>query len=138
MILHISAKRTIGSMRKRADVDNIRTARGGEGGKERERKGKRRNGQTPVTVRARGWLHILISKRAERNARHTSVCRSNDYTSPFHPLQTSRSSLYRVVVVVVVVFYALDQGPMETFQVWKSSAATSIRKIPISSPLGSI
>lgn len=138
MILHISAKRTIGSMRKRADVDNIRTARGGEGGRERERKGKRRNGQTPVTVRARGWLHILISKRAERNARHTSVCRSNDYTSPFHPLQTSRSSLYRVVVVVVVVFYALDQGPMETFQVWKSSAATSVRKIPVSSPLGSI
>lgn len=137
MILHISAKRTIGSMRKRADVDNIRTARGGEGGKERERKGKRRNGQTPVTVRARGWLHILISKRAERNARHTSVCRSNDYTSPFHPLQTSRSSLYRVVVVVVV-FYALDQGLMETFQVWKSSAATSVRKIPVSSPLGSI
>lgn len=137
MILHISAKRTIGSMRKRADVDNIRTARGGERERERERKGKRRNGQTPVTVRARGWLHILISKRAERNARHTSVCRSNDYTSPFHPLQTSRSSLYRVVVVVVV-FYALDQGPMETFQVWKSSAATSVRKIPVSSPLGSI
>lgn len=89
MILHISTKRIIGSMRKRADVDNDE--------KEKEREEERRNGQTPVTVRARGWLHILISKRAERNARHTSVCRSNDYTSPFHPLQTSRSSLYRVV-----------------------------------------
>lgn len=81
-------------MRKRADVDNIQAARKGEREREEE---ERRNGQTPVTVRARGWLHILISKRAERNARHTSVCRSNDYTSPFHPLQTSRSSLYRVV-----------------------------------------
>lgn len=40
MILHISAKRTIGSMRKRADVDNIRTARGGEEGREGEREGE--------------------------------------------------------------------------------------------------
>lgn len=41
MILHISAKRTIGSMRKRADVDNIRTARGGEGGREGDRERER-------------------------------------------------------------------------------------------------
>lgn len=111
----------IGSTRKRADVDKIETARRRENGK----KEKGRNEQTPVTVRARGWLHILISKRAERNARHTSVCLPVERlylpipliaNESFVPVScrltisssSSSSSSSRT--------FLRDQGPMETFQ----------------------
>lgn len=112
-------------MRKGADVGNIETARRRENGK-KEKEEKRRNEQTPVTVRARGWLHILISKRAERNARHTSVCLPVERLYLPIPLIANESFVPVSCRLTISSSsssssssprtFLRDQGPMETFQ----------------------